>query len=267
MKKYSKAISLVLALCLALGWCIKFPSNAADDVVFQELIALGKDAENFARMMTDDFTMATLVIIAGKQSSWKKHNEVAAFMVKNGYLDEDAGEEIELSLPWYPQYTAWYNPFAARFDSLEKWDEEVLKYFTSDFLGLIGKPYSRVQEYNGKTYCSTEDRICFFYINWENCVLTELTEERAEITAEIILEDEDLHHGYATVEYEKTEDGWRVSGGGYFDFEYFCKEEAISREPPQTGDSTAAYALIFTLSALPLAALCVYGWKKRRAGI
>ena len=65
MKIFSKVISLVLVSVLALGGGIEFPSNAADDVVFQELIALGKDAENFARMMTDDFTMATLVIISG----------------------------------------------------------------------------------------------------------------------------------------------------------------------------------------------------------
>ena len=36
---------------------------------------------------------------------------------------------------------------------------------------------------------------------------------------------------------------------------------------PKAGDETAVYALIFTLCTLPLAGLCVYGWKKRRAGI
>ena len=111
------------------------------------------------------------------------------------------------------------------------------------------------------------NRFCYFYINWENCVLTELTEEHAEITAEIFLEDEELHRGYATVEYEKTEDGWRVSGGGYFDFEYFGKEDAISQDPPKTGDGTAAYALIFTLAALPLVCLGVAEWKKRRRAV
>ena len=265
MKAFNKMISLVLVLVL--GWSVALPSYATEDIVFQELTALGKDAENFARMLTNDFTAAAVVYGTGEPSIWKKQNDVAEFMAKNGYLDGDVGEAIELPLRWNSEYTDWYNPFAARFDSLEKWDEEVLRYFTSDFLGLIRDPYSRVQEYEGKTYCSTMNRFCYFYINWENCVLTELTEEHAEITAEIFLEDEELHRGYATVEYEKTEDGWRVSGGGYFDFEYFGKEDAISQDPPKTGDPTAAYALIFTLAALPLAGFGVYEWKKRRRAV
>ena len=37
--------------------------------------------------------------------------------------------------------------------------------------------------------------------------------------------------------------------------------------PPKTGDPTAAYALIFTLAALPLAGFGVAEWKKRRRAI
>ena len=37
--------------------------------------------------------------------------------------------------------------------------------------------------------------------------------------------------------------------------------------PPQTGDGTAAYALIFTLAALPLAGLGVAEWKRRRRAV
>ena len=38
-------------------------------------------------------------------------------------------------------------------------------------------------------------------------------------------------------------------------------------DPPETGDSTAAYALIFTLAALPLAGFGVYEWKRRRRAV
>ncbi len=48
----------------------------------------------------------------------------------------------------------------------------------------------------------------------------------------------------------------------------FLKLKAhLAENPPKAGDETAVYALIFTLSVLPLAALGVYGWKKRRTGI
>ena len=45
----------------------------------------------------------------------------------------------------------------------------------------------------------------------------------------------------------------------------FAELEALAyADPPKTGDSTAAYALIFTLAALPLAGFGVYEWKRRR---
>ncbi|MBQ7847361.1 MAG: hypothetical protein IJ344_03655 [Clostridia bacterium] len=38
-------------------------------------------------------------------------------------------------------------------------------------------------------------------------------------------------------------------------------------DPPKTGDPTAAYALIFTLAALPLVGFGVAEWKKRRRAV
>ena len=43
--------------------------------------------------------------------------------------------------------------------------------------------------------------------------------------------------------------------------------ENPENDPPKTGDPTAAYALIFTLAALPLAGLGVAEWKKRRRAV
>ena len=58
---------------------------------------------------------------------------------------------------------------------------------------------------------------------------------------------------------------------GYFQDGWTAhKALAILKEktlPPQTGDPTAAYALIFTLAALPLAGLGVHEWKKRRRAV
>ncbi|MBQ7847616.1 MAG: hypothetical protein IJ344_04945, partial [Clostridia bacterium] len=43
--------------------------------------------------------------------------------------------------------------------------------------------------------------------------------------------------------------------------------EAKLLKTPATGDPTAAYALIFTLAALPLAGFGVHEWKKRRRAV
>lgn len=59
-----------------------------------------------------------------------------------------------------------------------------------------------------------------------------------------------------------TEDTERIRNG----YKLLAMLEKKQSDPPKAGDSTAVYALIFTLSALPLAGLCVYGRKKRRAG-
>ena len=46
---------------------------------------------------------------------------------------------------------------------------------------------------------------------------------------------------------------------------FFTELKALAyADPPKAGDPTAAYALIFTLAALPLAGFGVYEWKRRR---
>ena len=48
----------------------------------------------------------------------------------------------------------------------------------------------------------------------------------------------------------------------------FAELEALAyADPPKTGDPTAAYALIFTLAALPLAGFGVAEWKRRRRAV
>ncbi len=278
MKEYSKAISLVLALCLALGWCIEFPSNATNEEVLEELTVVGKDAEMFARVFRNDFTKAVYVAATGEMTPFYTINAAAVFLTEHGYIDECVGKAVTLSMRGDGEEFP-HNPLSKQFDSLEKWDEEVLNYFTSDFLGLVravpGIMKPLIQEHNGKTYCATIDDYCFFYINWDSAVLTQLSEEHAEITAEIVgaNEQEGEMFAYGTVEFAKTERGWRVCGGSYFDFDHLGEDDALSRtppvaiDPPKAGDPTAAYALIFTLAALPLAGFGVAEWKRRRRAV
>ena len=64
--------------------------------------------------------------------------------------------------------------------------------------------------------------------------------------------------------YEALVDG----GAGLNAYHQILKQlEAQIAASPKAGDETATYALVFTLCALPLVGLCVYGWKKRRTAI
>ena len=274
MKKINKAISLALALFLALGWCIAFPSYAANEEVLGELAAVGQDAEIFARVFKNDFTKAVYVAKTGETTPFYTINAGAVFLTEHGYIDDHVGEAV--TLPMFGGEEFPHNPLSIQFDSLEKWDEEVLNYFTSDFLGLVravlGLIPPLIQEHNGKTYCATINDYCFFYINWDSAVLTQLSEEHAEITAEILTATDGEMYAYGTVEFEKTERGWRVCGGSYFDFEYLGEDDALSRtppvaiDPPKTGEHTGLYALIFTLAVLPLGVFAIGAFKKRRRG-
>ena len=72
---------------------------------------------------------------------------------------------------------------------------------------------------------------------------------------------------YLSSTYGVWEKGW-VGEYGYDSVQMEAKWEKLNayltEHPPQTGDPTAAYALVFTLAALPLAGLGVHEWKKRR---
>ena len=275
-----RTISLILALLLCEVALALAPLTASGEEApdLEELAVLGKDAEMFARVFRNDFTKAVYVAATGEKTPFYTINAAAVFLTEHGYIDECVGEAVTLSMGGDGEEFP-HNPLSKQFDSLEKWDEEVLNYFTSDFLGLVravpGIMKPLIQEHNGKTYCATIVDYCFFYINWDSAVLTQLSEEHAEITAEIVgaNEQEGEMFAYGTVEFAKTERGWRVCGGSYFDFDHLGEDDALSRtppvaiDPPKTGDPTAAYALIFTLAALPLAGLGVAEWKRRRRAV
>ena len=62
-----------------------------------------------------------------------------------------------------------------------------------------------------------------------------------------------------TVEFRKTVDGWRISGGTYF-------PSAVIQTPPETGDNTPIFLTLTALSVLGLAALAVTARKRKREG-
>ena len=250
----------VLVLCLMLPVGL-FADNSYKEE--QDVVEAAKEAELFAELIRGKGYAAAYEYSQGIE------NELTAFCSKNGYLDEESGEGL-----WMNPYKSdsevkyLYYPFAKEFDTLKKWDDEVLNYFTSDFLGLIPHSVSEygfiyLREYQGKTYVGSEDSTELFYsIDWGKVELTSRTAESALLTVGV--KD---NYGYdgemKTLHLIKTDDGWRVDGGTFWELDFADYEYT----PPETGDPTAAYALIFTLAALPLAGLCVAEWKRRRRAV
>ena len=143
---------------------------------------------------------------------------------------------------------------------MDAWEAELAGYLDDDFLDRYMPTFEKllVYEKDGGTFArggaewTSENEV-----DWS--------------TARIILQDQDTitfsvidknkysseYDAECTVIMRKTADGWRVAGGTLF-------EEFVALIPPKTGERTAVYALIFTLSALPLAGIGVYRWRKRR---
>ena len=187
--------------------------------------------------------------------------EMLSFAEEKGYVTEAPGERIIVD---FDGSEIWYYPYAPQMDSFEKWNGELKSYFVEDFLGLLDndslfKP-PLVIEKEGVTYGTSQVREYRGFFGWDDVAVTKLTKIVAILTApEYYYYDDGIGtYGEKTIELVKTEDGWRVSGGSYFG-----NENSL----PETGDSTAAYALIFTLAALPLAGLCVAEWKRRRRAV
>ena len=177
------------------------------------------------------------------------------------YDAEYLSENMELiSVSDIPHYTAVIN-YHKRMTSISEWEKETKKYFVNAWKNILPayEPYATVFERNGQTYGYGGDEKN--YSPWyESVRLCSLTDQTAEIEVSLLYAGGYIRE--TTVEFLKTENGWRISGGTYFESIY-----GAYADPPKTGDSTAAYALIFTLAALPLAGFGVYEWKKRRRAV
>jgi hypothetical protein len=265
---FKKFLSLILVLSLTMTVFLFSPAavSAEEAPDFAELVALGKDAETFAMMLKQSFHPTACDIVYKKMSQDEVIKRTRELVFRKGYVDEHIAETVcPLEDPNGNGFDIiQYYPFSERMASLEIWNKEVRKYFVSDFLGLVNSSgdVPVIVEYNGKTYgMNTVDT--FFYADWDECVLTDYSQQHAEITVLVVSAEDGNGLGYATVDFSKETNGWRVSGGSFYEYVYEHTGSLIAT-PPKTGEHTALYALIFTLAVLPLAGIGVYRWRKRR---
>lgn len=228
---------------------------------YEELVALAKGADNFAMFALGRSLEWTYVV--NKVDSLETAGENAVFwniriqpFVEKGYIDKKL--TVNPSFDYHSDFYLYFDlPDAMQ--TMQAWEEAVKEYFTGDHWGIL----QRIVKRSGR-YVILADRGGGedLEADWENAKLVEYSESRAVLTVD------DINAGPyfpemrdMTFVFVKTKDGWRIDESSYM------MERCEIINPPATGDPTAAYALIFTLAALPLAGFGVAEWKKRRRAV
>ena len=258
MKK--RIICLLLIVAFVMMSSLQVFATESESVS-TELISLAKEADMLAGF---------LVFGEGRRADLDP--EANAWAVGKGYLDEDGLTSADLkldemlgaaNLPCYPN--------SASMDSLDKWTKEVEKYFVGDIYAFVtphkqGRYSTDTTNYwliekDGKTYFAP-----FVYrlliANWDTAEFISIKENEAVLSVygKDVFDQSYAIVGPYTIEFDNTENGWRVSGGSYFGQGYDF-ENVIQPPAQQTGDN-AVHAL--WLSCAALVCLGVLVFRKKR---
>jgi hypothetical protein len=274
-----KVISIVVAICL-IGISLAFfvTTGQADTQkntmeVSEEALSVAKDAVYFGEMIR--FGYSDIVHMKfGKIAPMLSYKDLLPWAEEKGYLpDEYEGKLVPLKncvgedAGW--NHSMW--AYADRFTTVDQMKKELKRYFLYDFCELISCGghaeddrfqtcvNHNIQEYQGRVYGNAELVDLSYLPIWETARLGSIDANSAQLIVSVADHSEE-----ETILLTKTSEGWRVSGGSYFEMRY---DISIPPVPPKTGDPTAAYALIFTLAALPLAVFGVAEWKRRRRAV
>lgn len=261
-------------------WSDDHGQKSPDEQLLKELADIGKDAEDFTRILSG-FCFESTKELQGEEIPYgeaAKRN--VSFLQEKGYVDEHFGEHKFLRWPTNPEAVGYYRLFHQSFTTKEEVIAEYLKYLHSDFLGL-GSRYPYLIEHEGKVYFY-ESPVCLNLevALWEHACLIAYTDTQAVVAVPVYegIEEIDFRnfYGYATVEFVKTEDGWRVDGGSFYDFVYNYQNTLTKKlpkiaslpetdpEPPKTGEDTLVYLLPLCLSLAGFGGVTVALCKKRR---
>ena len=191
---------------------------------------------------------------SNKLGNWAKEHGYVGTKVKK-YASEDelywvntyTGERTRVPKNYGISVVAFHENL-----TLEMIQKDLNSFFAYDSIfeniNIGGKNYrALVVDEEGRLYSSNAGREDDFPgIDWDKGEITVQRKNWIEVTVP------DFDREYFTVEYTKTKNGWRISGGSYFEMYYDFGDFT----PPETGDSTAPY---FALSALSLLSLALAG--------
>ena len=178
------------------GKAYQVPSECTE---FEELMVLF----NYGTLYADMFHK----MIGYYNTRQQPHTKGEQWLYDAEYLSENM-EMISVSD--IPHYTAVIN-YHERMTSISEWEKETKKYFVKAWKNILPayEPYATVFERNGQTYGYGGDEMN--YSPWyESVRLCSLTDQAAEIEVSLLYAGN--YTKEATVEFLKTENGWRISG-------------------------------------------------------
>ncbi len=115
-------------------------------------------------------------------------------------------------------------------------------------------------EYNGKLYNRIPDAGSLVTFQFCLARIVSLSETHAVLSFD---EYGGLYGDAGTLEMTKTKDGWKATGGSFFDMCFEFKEPTTV-EPPATGESTARYAFICIALFPPACVLTIAMYKRKK---
>lgn len=158
------------------------------------------------------------------------------FLLEKGYVENKKLSTVTLTDA--SDKALEYYPFSGIAD-VEALEEEVLKYFTPNFLALMDTEGEAplFLERDGTLYGRENNFFCGFTAEWDGLLseegeryltykVTKRTPYHAEVELFALMAETCGDGHMATVEYYNTEKGWRVCGGSFFDL--ICKKEIPS---------------------------------------
>lgn len=188
---------------------------------------------------------------SNKRTNWaKEHGYVGTKVVKDPSVDElywvntHTGERTRVPKTFRDTMVAFHEDL-----TLEMIQKDLNSFFAYDSvfenINIDEESYpALVVDEEGRLYSpywGREDG--FSGIDWDKGEITVQRKNWIEVTVP------DFDREYFTVEYTKTKNGWRISGGSYFEMYYDFGDFT----PPETGDPTAPYLALSALSLLSLA--------------
>ncbi len=200
-------------------------------------------------------------------------------------INRHTGELIPVDPASYPiGYTGAYAlPETVTLSDLK---EICCRYFTVDFLGIFacpnnfrhdeehcfypniltdenGRLYTVAREWQSKYLSSCMRPSVLKTMTWEelfqSAEITNQTTDTIELTVYIPYNPPPYPPKSWTVNFRKTDDGWRISGGSFFD-----PTRLMPELPPETGDRTPALLTVSLLSLAALTAMAVSFSRKRK---
>ena len=249
-----RTISLILALLLCEAALALAPLTASGEEApdLEELVQTAREGEAFAYLLSGNRLALLRLNIGDEDTRESCQNFYDAFVAK-GYFLEQLSEDGSK----YDEAPFYYFSVSEEMQDKSAWTKELEKYFTEDHWGLL----DRLVYKDGKLYLMQDIGEHFpMGLEWNSGKISSASD--TEVVVEFKREGVSDYIG-DYFKFVKTEEGWRISESNVMD-QYI---DIALPDPPKAGDPIAAYALIFTLAALPLAGLGVYEWKKRRRAV